>query len=156
MTRGFLRIVLCALVAISASIAPAFAQGSASSLSGVVTDTAGGVVPGATVVVKNTATGVTFEATSGANGAFNVPALDPGVYSVTVSLAGFKTAVINDIRLLTATPASIQAKLEVGALTETVEVKGGSTLVQTTSSAVTSTIAIEQLKELPLVSRNAL
>lgn len=156
MNRGVLRIVLCALVAISASIAPAFAQGSASSLSGVVTDTAGGVVPGATVVVKNTATGVTFEATSGANGAFNVPALDPGVYSVTVSLAGFKTAVINDIRLLTATPASVTAKLEVGELTETVEVRGGSTLVQTTSSAVTSTIAIEQLKELPLVSRNAL
>ncbi len=155
MNRGLWRIFLCALVAISASIAPAFAQGS-TSLSGVVTDTAGGIVPGATVVVKNTATGVTFESTTGSAGTFSVPALDPGVYSVTVSLTGFKTAVINDIRLLTATPVSIQAKLEVGALTETVEVKGGSTLVQTTSSAVTSTIAIEQLKELPLVSRNAL
>jgi hypothetical protein len=157
MTRAVLwRTLMCALVAIFASTTPAFAQGTAASLSGVVTDTAGGVVPGASVIVKNVATGVSSETTTGVNGAFNVPALDPGVYSVTVSLTGFKTAVINDIRLLTATPASIQAKLEVGALTETVEVKGGSTLVQTTSSAVTSTIAIEQLKELPLVSRNAL
>ena len=156
MNRGIWRILLCALAVVCAAAPPVLAQGNPTSLSGVVTDTAGGVVPGASVVVKNAATGVTFETVSSSSGTFNVPALDPGVYSVTVSLTGFKTAVINDIRLLTATPASIQAKLEVGALSETVEVTGGSTLVQTTSSAVTSTIAIEQLKELPLVSRNAL
>jgi hypothetical protein len=157
MNRCVWRSVFSALLAIAASITPAFAQGSGStSLSGVVSDAGGGVIPGATVVVKNNATSVTFEATTNTSGAFSVPALDPGTYTVTVSLAGFKTAVINDIRLLTATPASIQARLEVGDLSETIEVKGGSTLVQTQSAAVTSTIAVEQLKELPLVSRNGL
>src|SRR4029453_571546 len=61
-----------------------------------------------------------------------------------------------NIRLLTSAPASITVKLEVGALTETVEVRAASTLVQTQSTAVTSTMAVEQLKQLPLVSRNAL
>lgn len=121
-----------------------------------VTDAGGGVIPGATVIVRNMATGIESEATTTAAGAFNVPALSAGTYSLTVSLAGFKTVVINDIRLVTASPATVQVKLEVGELTETVEVTGGSTLVQTTSTAVTSTIAVEQLQELPLVSRNAL
>jgi hypothetical protein len=151
------RLLSMALAVVLVTAAPAHAQGSATaSLSGTVTDTGGGVIPGATVVVKNMATGVSSETTTTASGAFNVPALDPGVYSVTVSLTGFKTAVVSDIRLVTATPVSIQVKLEVGALTETIEVKSASTLVQTTSTAVTSTIAVEQLKDLPLISRNAL
>ena len=151
------RLCVLALAAWLAVTPLAHAQGSATtSLSGVVTDTGGGVIPGATVVVKNMATEVSSETTTTASGAFSVPALDPGMYSVTVSLTGFKTVVVSDIRLLTATPANIQVKLEVGALTETIEVAGGSTLVQTTSTAVTSTISVEQLKDLPLISRNAL
>ena len=135
----------------------AYAQGSGTtSLSGVVTDTDGGVIPGATVVVKNDATGVSYETTSTSTGAYNVPSIDPGTYTVTVSLSGFKTAVVNNVRILTATPASVNVKLDVGALTETVEVVAASSLVQTQSSAVTSTVAIEQINDLPLVSRNAL
>src|SRR5436190_7729750 len=145
-----LTLVVCALSN------TAFAQGTGTSLSGAVTDTSGGASPGATVVVKNIATGVSYEAVSSSTGTFSVPALDAGTYTVTVSLSGFKTAVLSDIRILTATPASVTAKLEVGALSETVEVRAASTLVQTQSTAVTSTIAIEQLKQLPLVSRNAL
>ncbi len=158
MSRAVLRTVICALVAIAAFVspAPAFAQGTAASLSGVVTDTAGGVVPGATVVVKNQATNVSSESVTNSSGAFSVPALDPGMYTVTVSLSGFKTSVTTNIRLVTGTPASISPKLEIGALTETVEVTGGATLVQTTSSTVASTISVEQLTKLPLNSRNAL
>jgi hypothetical protein len=153
-TRRLLALTLAVLVTASTL---AFAQGSAtSSISGVVSDTGGGVIPGATVVVTNMATGVASETATTATGAFNVPALSAGTYSVTVSLTGFKTAVISDIRLVTNSPATVQVKLEVGELTETIEVAGGSTLVQTTSTAVTSTIAVEQLQDLPLVSRNAL
>ena len=56
----------------------------------------------------------TFDTVTNTAGAFSVPALDPGTYTVTVSLDGFKTAVINDVRLLAATPGSIRATLEVG------------------------------------------
>ena len=83
--------------------ASAFAQGSStSSLAGVVVDTAGGVVPGATIAVKNNSTGNTFETVSNTAGAFSIPVLDPGTYTVTVALDGFKTAVISDVRLLAA------------------------------------------------------
>ena len=107
--------ICCALAAIVLSSTPALAQGGAnSSLTGVVVDGAGGVIPGATVTVKNNATGSTFESVSNTAGAFSIPALDPGTYTVTVSLDGFKTAVISDVRLLASTPGSIRVTLEVG------------------------------------------
>ena len=106
-------------------------HGGAASLSGVVVDSQGGVIPGATIEIKNNATGVTETLVSNANGVFSVPALSPGTYTVTVSLSGFKTYVLSDVRLVAATPAQIKTMLQLGALTETVEVKGGASLVQT-------------------------
>jgi Carboxypeptidase regulatory-like domain/TonB-dependent Receptor Plug Domain len=148
---------VCALAFVVLSSALALAQGTAnSSLAGVVVDTAGGVVPGATVTVRNSSTGSTFETVSNTAGAFSIPVLDPGTYTLTVALDGFKTAVISDVRLLAATPGSVRATLEVGNLEETVEVKGGTELVQTQSATVSSTITTEQITNLPLVSRNAL
>jgi hypothetical protein len=147
---------LSALLLLGVS-APALAQSSsASSLSGGVVDTDGGAIPGATVVVKNNATGVTVEAVSNSTGRFSFAVLDAGVYTVTVSLTGFKTFVANDVRLISSRPSDLTAKLEVGALTETVEVRASSELVQTQSATVSSTLTTEQLTELPLVSRNAL
>ena len=156
MNRSLLRLLATCVFALAAQPF-AFAQGGAtSSLSGVVVDSAGGVVPGATITVKNNATASTFETLSNSTGAFSIPVLDPGTYTVTVALSGFKTVVINDVRLLAATPGSVRAALEVGSLTDTVEVRGGTELVQTQSSTVSSTITTEQITNLPLVSRNAL
>jgi hypothetical protein len=141
-----------ALVALSST----FAYAQSTTLTGVVTDTAGGVVPGANVSVVNNATKVALEAVSNTSGQFSFPALPVGTYTVTVSLEGFKTFVANDVRLLGGQVGNVNATLEVGSLTEKVEVKAGSELVQTQSSAVSSTLSVEQLSELPLVSRNAL
>ena len=82
-------VLACAVVFLSAT--PALAQ--TSSLSGVVVDSNGGILPGVTVVVKNVATGTTFDAVTNTEGVFSVPALDAGAYTVTASLSGFKTAV---------------------------------------------------------------
>ena len=80
------RLVLAwALVCLSA--APAFAQ--TSSLSGVVVDSNGGVLPGVTVVVKSVATGTTYDAVTNTEGVFSVPALDAGAYTVTASAASW-------------------------------------------------------------------
>lgn len=150
------RVLLSALLLLGVT-APAFAQSSSTtSLSGIVVDADGGAIPGATVTVKNNATGVSVEAVSNSTGRFAFPGLAAGTYTVTVSLTGFKTFVASDVRLLAARPGEVTAKLEIGALTETVEVKAASELVQTQSTAVTSTLSTEQLTELPLVSRNAL
>jgi hypothetical protein len=145
-----------ALLLGTTGLAWAQAGSTTSSLAGRVVDKDGGVVPGATVVVKNSATGTTFNTVTGSTGTFSVPSLDPGTYTVTISLSGFKTAVINPVRLLAGQPGNVTAELELGALTETVEVRGGTDLVQTQSATISSTISSEQVNNLPLVSRNAL
>src|SRR5688500_7559262 len=142
-----------ALVALSSTFA--YAQSSAT-LTGVVVDSAGGVVPGATVSVMNNATKVTLESVSNTAGQFSFPALPVGTYTVTVSLTGFKTFVANEVRLLGGQVGNINATLQVGELSEKIEVKAGSELVQTQSASVSSTLSVEQLSELPLNSRNAL
>ena len=121
-----------------------------------MTDTSGAVIPGASVAVKNTATSTLFDTVTNESGYFSVPALDPGSYSVTVTLMGFKTAVLNDVRLNASTPATVKVALEVGGLTDTVVVEGGAEIIQTTSAAVTSTIDTEQILKVPIGSRSAL
>jgi hypothetical protein len=137
---------------------PAFAQGgrTGTSLSGIVTDVSGGVIPGATVIVKNNATNVTYETVSNEQGAFSVPALDAGTYTVTVSLQGFKTAVLNDVVLNAGVPGSVRARLEVGALEETIVVSGASEIIQTQTSAVATTLDVNQISKLPVGSRSVL
>ncbi len=154
MKRGFMQLML-AWVLMSLVGTFAHAQGTTTApLSGVVVDAAGGVIPGATVVVKNNATGTTFETVTNSTGAFSVPALDPSAYTVTVSLVGFKTSVINDVRLLAAVPADVKVTLELGAIEETITVTGGSELVQTRSTSVSSTMTVDQIQNLPLPTRN--
>lgn len=135
----------------------AYAQGSAtSSLSGVAVDTSGAIIPGATVVAKNDATGATFETVTTSQGTFSLPALPSGKYTVTVSLAGFKTVVLSDVVLETAVPAIVKATLEVGALEETIVVTGGSEIVQTQTSAVATTLNVTSVSNIPMASRNVL
>src|SRR5687768_11629864 len=100
----------------------ALAQGGAtSSISGVIVDSAGGVIPGANIVATS-ASGTKFEAVTNASGAYSVPALSAGVYTVTVSLAGFKTRIVNDVRVQLGVPTTLNASLDVGDLTETITV----------------------------------
>src|SRR5436190_3599010 len=99
-----------ALVGLASSLA--FAQGSSTkgTVTGVVQDASGGVVPGATVIIKNIATGVTNETVSNGTGNFAVPALDAGSYEATVSLSGFKTFKVDKIALTPGATASVTAK----------------------------------------------
>ena len=135
----------------------AFAQGgSTATLSGTVTDSTGAVIPGASVVVKRADTGLTSEAVTNAEGQFTVPQLAAGKYTVTVSLAGFKTATVNDVELNAGVPAGVTVKLEVGGIEETVVVQSGSEVVKTQSSTVSTTLSSKQIASLPLTSRSAL
>src|SRR5687767_6362574 len=146
MIQCLIRLLLSVcLVALAGT--PASAQGgrTTTSLSGTVTDASGAVIPGATVAVKNNATATEFHATTNESGSFTVPSVDPGSYTVTVTLMGFKTAVLNDVRINAGTPASVKVALEVGGLEETVVVEGGSEIIQTQSPAVTSTIDANQI-----------
>ena len=156
MTQRCTKVLLMALFAAIIS-APALAQSSAtSSIQGVVMDTGGGVIPGATVTAVNDATSAKSTAVTAANGTFNIPALNVGTYTVTVELSGFKTSVNKGVPVSSGAPASIQIKLEVGGITEQVVVEGASSVIQTQSSAASNTITTRQIGSLPLASRNTL
>jgi hypothetical protein len=147
------------LAAVILSGAPfAVAQGvnTKATLTGVVQDASGGVVPGASVVIKNTATGVTNETVSNETGNFAVPALDPGTYEATISLTGFKTFKIDKIVLTPGATSNVSAKLEVGQAEETITVSARSELVDTTSTTVSSTISSDQIQNLPVVTKSAM
>jgi len=159
--KQYVRLLLAMFVlnmATAVSPTPALAQGggATTSLSGTVTDTSGAIIPGANVSVKSNATSTAFNAVTNESGFFTVPSIDPGSYTVTVTLMGFKTAVLNDVRVSAATPATIKVALEVGGLEETVVVQAGSEIIQTQSAAVTSTIDTNQILKLPTGSRSAL
>ena len=149
--RKWLFPLLIAVVAVS----PTFAQTGTSSITGNVTDESGGVIPGATVVVAD-AQGKTFNTVTNTQGSFSIPALTPGTYTVTVTLEGFKKAVVDNVRVITGTPASVSVKLAIGALSETVTVRSTTDLVNTQSATVTATLNADQLNRMPTSSRNAL
>jgi hypothetical protein len=155
MRRWLASIVVCLSLAWAGSV---FAQGAAttSTISGVVVDSAGGVVPGADVTIKHVATGVTQSGVSNAEGAYSFPSLPIGTYTVTVALQGFKTFVANDVVITAGSPASVRAVLEVGGIEEQILVQSRSEIVQTQSTVVSSTINANQIMKLPNVSRAAL
>ena len=114
------------------------------------------VIPGADVKVKNNATAAESTTITADNGTFTIPALNAGTYTVTVSLMGFKTIVLNAVVLNAGVPSSVRASLEVGGLAEVITVQGGSDIVQTASATVSTTMNVNQISRLPLTSRNAL
>jgi hypothetical protein len=85
-----------------------------------------------------------------------VVSLPPSTYRVTVTLQGFKTATVQNIKLNAGAPATVNVALELGAVADTVEVTSGAEVLQTTTSSVTTTLTGRQITHLPLVTRNAL
>jgi hypothetical protein len=154
MTRYVRRLLLAALV-LAGSTTLAFAQAT-TTLSGVVKDSAGGVIPGATVVVKDNTTGTTLETITNASGVYSFAAMQAGTYTVTAALSGFKTAQVNNVRIALDTPATIDMTLQVGELTETVNVTSSSELVNTQTATVASTLNADQLNRMPTPTRNAI
>src|SRR4029434_10768029 len=125
-------------------------------LSGVVVDKDGGLVPGATVVLTKMATGEKLPPQiTNASGAYSFPGLAPGKYKVTISLQGFKTTDIEST-VTSGSANSLQTKLEVGSLTEVVNVTSGTDLVRTDTPTVTQTVSANFIQTLPRSDRNAL
>jgi hypothetical protein len=134
-----------------------YGQGGASStLAGTVVDQSGAVVPGANVAVKNDATGAEFKTITTDNGTFSIPSLSAGTYTATVSMPGFKQALVKDIRLVAGTSSSIRVTLEVGGTSETVTVQANAEVLQASTANITTTMGTRQITQLPLATRNAM
>jgi hypothetical protein len=143
---------VCALLLIAQG---AFGQTAGTgALSGTIVDSSGGVVTGAKVVVTSQATAETRTVTSDSHGIFVVAALLPGVYSVEVSKAGFKTLNVHDVKITVTETAGLNLQLEVGHAAETVIVEAFAVQLQTESSTLGTVTSGEQVRDLPLVTRN--
>src|SRR5262249_36247406 len=149
MKRYLVRLLALATFLAASSLAVFGQSGATAPLSGVVLDQNGAVVSGASVLVKNNATGAEFRVTTTSNGTYTVPALGAGVYVVMIEAQGFKKAVIQDVKIDASVPATANATLEVGAATESIVVQGGAEVLQTQSANVATTIVGRQITELP-------
>ena len=135
----------------------AYAQGGhLADVTGTVVDASGAVIPGADVAAKHAGTGVVSNAVSNSDGLFSIPSLPIGTYTVTVTLQGFKTVVIQNVVLTSGAGANVKATLEVGGVSEQVTVSSSSEIVQTQSSGVSPTINTNQISKLPITSRSAM
>jgi Carboxypeptidase regulatory-like domain/TonB-dependent Receptor Plug Domain len=159
MTRSLSRLAFFALLtAAFCSLGTlAYAQGaSTQTLSGTVVDASGAVIPGADVSAKHNGTGIVSTAVSNSEGLFSLPSLPIGTYTVTVTLQGFKTVVIQNVVLTSAGQANVKATMEVGGVAEQVTVSSSSEIVQTQTSGVSQTVNTNQILKLPITSRSAL
>jgi hypothetical protein len=113
-------------------------------ISGLVTDSSGGAIPGATVTVTNTATRGTRTTTTNADGLYSFPSLPPGVYALKVELQGFKTAELPQVKVDVEQTVRLDVPLQVGKLEEMVTVSGKSTLLNTESTTIGTVIENNQ------------
>jgi hypothetical protein len=148
LTRGWLTAAVFFIAAGSL-----FAQAT-STISGRVVDQEGAVLPGVTLTVANTATGVTRTTVTNEEGLYLVPALNPGTYAVRAELAGFAPQVRERIELLTGANLAVELKLSLASLSETVTVSAQSPLVEATQSTVASSIRQTEVVALPMINRS--
>ena len=130
-----------------------FAQATAQ-LSGSVADASGAVIPAAEVIAVHTATGLERRAQTNELGLYVIPFLPPGEYRVTVQKAGFRQAVRDQVRLEVNQSVRLDFTLELGAVTETVEVRGVVPLIESESSALGQVVERKAIEDLPLNGRN--
>jgi hypothetical protein len=141
------------LAAVCLAAMPLLGQLGVGTIAGRVTDASGSVIPGAAIRVTNVDTNVTQESQTNAEGLFRVPSLNPGTYRVEIETTGFKTFVRQDLQVRTGSTSAVDATLEVGAVTEQIEVTGETPLLDTESSALGAAVEGEILYKLPNYQR---
>ena len=148
------RVLLAVLAAVVICPRPVAAQSAFGRLAGTVFDHTDASVPGATVTLQNALTGQSQTITTSDAGTFLFPQVQPGLYAVTLTLAGFKPATFTDVEINVGVERSLTVHLEIGSVTEAVTVVAGGSLVQTTTPEVTQTVIQRQITDLPLDGRN--
>lgn len=154
MVRRGLRVVFL-LVPLAVTV-PLAAQTPSGEVSGMVTDSSGAVLPGVKITLTNVATNAVREVETNESGLYVLPALLPGVYTLKAEREGFRSVERANIEVLVGSANRIPISLDVGQLTDVVEVTGGAPLLQTETAAVGTVIENRAIVELPLNGRNYL
>ena len=145
--RSWLAVAMLLLTAATA------ATQSTSTFNGRVLDQDGAVVPGATITATNQATGVVRTAVTNGEGVYFLPGLDPGIYNVATELAGFASALRERVTLAVNSTLTIDFRLTLAGVAETVTVTGQAPLIEATQSKVSATIEATELQNLPMIER---
>ncbi|MBL8231084.1 MAG: TonB-dependent receptor [Bryobacterales bacterium] len=124
-------------------------------LVGTLTDTTGAIIPGAAVTVVNTETQFTYTGQSNTEGNYYVPNLSPGTYRLTIEAQGFKRYVREGIILRTSEQPRIDIKLEIGAVTESINVAGAAPLLETETTATGQILEGETIIKIPVLQKYA-
>ena len=143
-------IITILIVAIAASVA--YAQAT-STFNGRVLDQGDAVLPGVTITATNVMTGVSRTTVSNAEGSYFMPGLDPGTYEVKTELSGFAPSVRQNVRLGLNATLTIDFKLALAGVNETLTVTGEAPLIEATQSKVATTIQTEEIQNLPMITR---
>ena len=152
-TNRAVRVVALVACVLAFEAAPLWAQSGTASLGGRVTDQQGAVVPGVSVSISSAATGSSRSTVTNASGVFQFSALPPGVYDMTVALAGFQTAKYSKLELRVDMQARRDVQLAVG-LSEAVTVEGESALINTVDASMGNTMSEQAIANLPVEARN--
>jgi type 1 fimbria pilin len=134
MARMKKSVVLLALLMTTLFASAAFAQFDTATVVGTVRDDSNAVVPGATITLTNLDTGIAITRVTDSNGSYEFVTVRPGRYQITAELQGFSTATAEDVQVAVAARQRVELQLKPGNLTETVEVVGAATGLETDSS----------------------
>ena len=149
-------VFLAALIGLAVGFAPQAAAQTYAAVHGTVTDALGAVVPNANVTVLNTATGIKTAAQSDKSGYYILPQLQVGgPYTVTVSAQGFQNFVSSGLILNVNDNREVEAKLVVGATSQTVEVSATAMQVETSNTQLQQVATAEEIEQVPLEGRDA-
>jgi hypothetical protein len=148
-------LVACAILSFLAQT-PLDAQTNSGEIQGTIKDSQGAVVPGAAIAIVQAGTGLKVERISDAGGRYFAPALPVGVYTITVTLDGFKTATLHDLVLSVGQRLDIPITLSIGDREEVVTVTGARPLLQSANAEVADLVDNAQVVQLPLNGRQFL
>ena len=142
-------LVLFAAILLCGSPASAQLSGKGE-IKGTVTDPSGAVVPGATVVATSTSRGMKFTTKSSASGDFSVPALDPGIYTLTVSATSLATTAQENIHVNALEIANVNISLRLGTESQTVTVSAAPPALETSNATLGATMENDMYSSLPI------
>jgi hypothetical protein len=131
-----------------------FAQIDRAGMNGTVRDGAGNRIPGARIVVLQTATGLSRETVSSSSGAYDIPELPIGLYRATCSAPGFRESAIDNVELTVGHTLTLNISLAVGGITQQIDVSGRNSELDETTDTQGARTEPTQVKELPLNGRN--
>jgi len=153
-TRKYTALLLLFVAVLIGGAAPVAAQSTYSAIQGTVVDEQGGILPGVTITVTNTATGLVRTAVTNERGFYRIPNLPPGPYLLKAELTGFAIHERRGLELTMGSEVSIDARLGLASLQETLTVSGQTPLVETTQKSIETNVLPQEVDSLPLKTRN--